>query len=199
MPFPLDTAVRAGEIEVGAAEPNPFAARELCRVLSINALFAKIIVRRCHVRNIHPCDIQNLAYRQRFVCPREEVLDAAFPVARIRALHIANFECLKAAAFSEFRLLLRDEPIEEPIVPVLSLVDNARSRVDSDCLMVEPSHRLEWDRRGESHRSRDWHLKVVAVVLLICLLRLLDSLLAGYPRLPRCQAAGTVADGACEA
>ena len=147
LPFPLDAAVRAGDIEVGAAKPYPLAARELRRVLAINALFPKIILRRLHVLNIHPCYIQNFAYRERIVCPREEMLSAAFPISGIRAFHITNFQRLQAAAFSELTSLFRNEPIEEPIVSILGLVDNAGPRVYCDSLMVEPSHRLEWDRR----------------------------------------------------
>ena len=104
---------------------------------------------------------------------------------------------LQPAALGQPALHVGNEAVEQPVLAVLGLVDDAGRRIDAGGLVVEPAHRLERHRIDRPGR-RGRHLEHVAVLLVDLAVGLEHALLAGQPRAPRRDPAGAVADRARE-
>src|SRR5690606_30063656 len=116
------------------------------------------------------------------------------PVAGVEAVAIDNRQNLQLSTVGQLARGVWDKAIDQSVVGVFGLVNNARGGIDGDCLVIVASHRLERYRVSQAIAPSGRHLKVVTVILHIRPIACLQhSLFAGDPGAPGGWSTGTVA------
>ena len=95
--------------------------------------------------------------------------------------------------------MIRDESVEQAVVPIFGEIDASAVRCHRDRLVMESPQSAKRPWLGESDLIGGGDLEAPAMVLRAGDVRLLRPLLAGDPALPRCRSARTVPSGSGKA